>query len=118
MENTQHPNALTVLSTTFIELPAVSTYRFRYLWSDFIQKDHQCFAFLLTVLALQVEELLLNAGQLALQGLHGGLVLILQLPQLFPVGLTPSLDLGRQVGLNLRQICPQSYILRLHGKQP
>lgn len=58
----------------------------------------------LTVLALQVEELLLHAGQLSLQGLHGGPVVVLQLPQLLPVGLPLSLDLGGQVGLSLGQI--------------
>lgn len=59
---------------------------------------------MLTVLALQVEELLLDAGQLALQGLHGGPVLILQLPQLLPVGLSLGLDLGGQVSLSLSQV--------------
>lgn len=48
---------------------------------------------MLTVLALQVEELLLHTGQLALQGLHGGSVVVLQLPQLLPVRLTLGLDL-------------------------
>lgn len=55
----------------------------------------------LTVLTLQVEELLLDTGQLPLQGLHGGPVVVLQLPQLLPVGLALGLDLGGQVGLSL-----------------
>lgn len=59
---------------------------------------------MLTALALQVEELLLDAGQLALQGLHSGPVVVLQLPHLLPVDLALGLDLGRQVGLSLGQI--------------
>lgn len=59
---------------------------------------------MLTVLALQVEELLLDAGQLALQGLHSGPVVVLQLPQLLPVGLALGLHLGRQVSLSLGQV--------------
>lgn len=73
--------------------------------------DRLYFASMLTVLALQVEELLLNAGQLALQGLHSGPVVILQLPQLLPVGLPLGLDLGGQVSLSLGQIRPQSHVL-------
>lgn len=61
-------------------------------------------ASVLTVLALQVEELLLDTGQLALQGLHRGPVVILQLPQLLPVGLALGLDLRGQVCLGLGQI--------------
>lgn len=61
-------------------------------------------ASVLTVLALQVEELLLDTGQLALQGLHCGPVVILQLPQLLPVGLALGLDLRGQVCLGLGQI--------------
>ena len=59
---------------------------------------------MLTVLALQVEELLLEPGQLALQGLHGGPVVVLQLPQLLPVGVPLTFDLRGQVGLRLGQI--------------
>lgn len=58
----------------------------------------------LTVLALQVVQLLFDAGQLALQGLYSGPVLVLQLPQLLPVGLSLGLDLGGQVSLSLRQV--------------
>ncbi len=59
---------------------------------------------MLTVLALQVEELLLDAGQLALQCLHSGSVVVLQLPQLLSVGLALGLNLGGQVSLSLGQI--------------
>lgn len=65
---------------------------------------------MLTVLALEVKELLLNTGQLALQSLHSSSVVILQLPQLLPVGLALGLNLGGQVSLNLRQICLQSQV--------
>lgn len=66
---------------------------------------------MLTVLALQVEELLLNSGQLSLQGLHGGPVVVLQLPQLLPVGLPLGLDLGGQIRLGLGQVGPQGHVL-------
>lgn len=65
---------------------------------------------LLTVLALKVEELLLHTCQLGLQSLNSGPVVILQLPQLFPVGLTLGLNPRRQICLSLRQICLQSNI--------
>lgn len=65
---------------------------------------HHLSASTLTVLALQVEELLLDACQLALQGLHSGSVVVLELPQLLPVGLTLGFNLGRQVSLSLGQI--------------
>lgn len=58
----------------------------------------------LTVLALQGEELLLNARQLSLQGLHSGPVVVLQLPQLVSVGLPLGLNLGREVSLSLGQV--------------
>lgn len=69
------------------------------------------FASVLTVLALQVEELLLYAGQLTLQGFHSGSVLVLQLPQLFPVGLTLGLNLVGQVGLSVVHLCSERPIL-------
>lgn len=69
---------------------------------------------MLTALVLQVEELLLNTGQLALQGLYGGPVVILQLPQLLSVGVALGLGLGGQVSLSLGHIRPQSHVLRLH----
>lgn len=72
----------------------------------------------LTVLALQIEELLLDAGQLALQGLHSGPVVVLQLPQLLPVGLALGFHLGGQVSLGLGHIRPQRHVLRLHRQQP
>lgn len=59
---------------------------------------------MLTVLALQIKELLLNTGQLALQGLHCGPVVILQLSQLLSVGLPLGLNLGRQISLSLGQV--------------
>lgn len=65
----------------------------------------------LTVLALQVEELLLNTRQLALQGLHSGLVIVLQFPQLLPVGLTLGLNPRRQLSLSLRQLRPQRHVV-------
>lgn len=58
----------------------------------------------LTVLALKGEELLLNARQLSLQGLHSGPVVVLQLPQLVSVGLPLGLNLGREVSLSLGQV--------------
>lgn len=64
----------------------------------------------LTVLALKVEQLLLHTCQLGLQSLYSGPVVILELPQLLPVGLTLSLNPGRQICLSLRQICLQSNI--------
>lgn len=68
------------------------------------------FASVLTVLALKIEELLLHACQLGLQSLDSGPVVVLQLPQLFPVGLTLALNPGRQICLSLRQICLQGNI--------
>lgn len=59
---------------------------------------------MLTVLALQGKELLLDTSQLALQGLYSGPVVILELPQLLPVGLPLGLNLGRQVSLGLGQV--------------
>lgn len=65
----------------------------------------------LTVLALEAEELLFDTCQLALQSLHGGSVVILELPQLLSVCLALGLNLGRQVCLGLCQVRPQSHVL-------
>lgn len=59
---------------------------------------------MLTVLALQVEELLLHTCQLSLQCLHSGPVVILELPHLLPVGLPLGLHLRRQVSASLGQL--------------
>lgn len=64
----------------------------------------------LTVLALQGIQLLLDAGQLALQGLHDCSVVILHLPHLFSISLALGLNLRQLVGLSLGQVRPQGDI--------
>lgn len=64
----------------------------------------------LTVLALQGIQLLLNTGQLALQGLHDCSVVILHLPHLFSISLALGLNLRQLVGLSLGQVRPQGDI--------
>lgn len=66
--------------------------------------SHLYFVSILTVLTLQVEELFLDAGQLALQGFHSAPVVVLQLPQLLPISLALCLNIGGQVCLSLGQI--------------
>lgn len=69
-------------------------------------------------MALQGGELLLHAGQLTLQGLDGGPVVVLQLPQMLSVGPPLGLDVRRQVDLSLSHVGLQSQVLRLHRQQP